>query len=155
MKFGNYLTPTTIIYFLIFTSDLSVKLFFNYGVIYEFFHYLKNSDLLWGVSLCYFVPIGLLIFEQVRLKNYNKRQKLLFEASVRTIQDIVMNNLSKVQLVLYDLEDAKVPKEIINNTNEIFNSMKSIVEQIAKVNPLNSPTLQLRNGVHIFDWECK
>jgi hypothetical protein len=89
------------------------------------------------------------------LKNYNKRQKLLFETSIRTIQDIVLNNLSKVQLVLYDLEDAKVPKEIINNTNEIFNSMNCIVEQIAKVNPLDSPTILLRNGVYIFDLKNK
>ena len=86
MKFKEYITPTTIIFTLVFMGDLALNAFLNISPIFEFFNLLKNSHILWAISFSLFVPLGIALLDKIRYKKNTNKQLQQFQTTLHTIQ---------------------------------------------------------------------
>lgn len=66
----------------------------------------------------------------------------IFNATIRTIQDILQNSASSMQLLILDMKDVEVHEEIIIKAEKNMEELKSVIKTLASVDP---KTIQLKD----------
>lgn len=139
---------------LIFTIVILTALFFNLikGVhpILDFLQYLAQKELFWIIPLLLLV---LLILWQhninVKKKISNEREEI-FGATIRTIQDILQNSTSSMQLLILDMKDKGIHDEIIIRAEKNIFELKKAISTLVSVDPKSIKLKELNHNMSII-----
>ncbi|MCL5030411.1 MAG: hypothetical protein M1480_15475 [Bacteroidetes bacterium] len=139
---------------LIFTIVILAVLFFNLikGMhpILDFLQYLVQKDLFWIIPL---LLVVLLIFWQ---HNINVKEKIsnerveIFSATIRTIQDVLQNSTSSMQLLILDMKDKGIHEEIIIRAEKNIVELKKAINTLASVDPKSIKLKELNHNMSII-----
>ncbi len=120
-------------------------LFFNlvmnmHPVLYVF-TYLEDKRYFWTIPLAVSFIFGFWLFNKsMRKKIVNERIEI-YTATIRTIQDILQNSASSMQLLVLDMKDANVHDEIIVKAEKNIDELKAVIKTLSEVDP---ETIQLK-----------
>lgn len=140
-----YIAITFIILFVLFLNLVK-------GVhpLLDFFQYLVQKEIFWIIPLL--LVILLIIWQHyinVKEKITNERVEI-FSATIRTIQDILQNSSSSMQLLIFDMKDKGVHEDIINRAEKNIFELKKAINTLASVDPKSIKLKELNSKMSII-----
>lgn len=150
MKIKEFIAPSTVIFLIIIVVNSVLNLFFGIRPIVEYFNYLEKSHFFIGIPLSFFIPILIVHADRVRHRNIVKQKIELFKTTIHTIQDILNNFAAKTQLLVMDLEENNVDKNIVENAQDIFKESQELIKLLSSIDPLKTEITELNEKVHVF-----
>ena len=139
-----------IILALIFLIILILNFVTNFHPILDFLQYLIQKELFWTIPLL--LTILLFIWQH----NINVKKKIsderveIFSATIRTIQDILQNSSSSMQLLIFDMKDQGVHEDIINRAEKNIFELKKAIHSLASVDPKSIQLKELNSKMSII-----
>ncbi len=139
---------------IILTFIVLLTLFLNLvkGVhpILDFFQYLVQKELFW------IVPLVLIMIIIIWQHNINIKEKItnerveIYSATIRTIQDILQNSSSSMQLLIFDMKDQKVNEDIINRAEKNIFELKKAINTLGSIDPKSIKLKELNSKMSVI-----
>ncbi|TSA30761.1 MAG: hypothetical protein D4R68_00130 [Ignavibacteriales bacterium] len=102
---------------ILFVIVVLLTLFVNYvlGIypLLDFIKYLESKKYYWIIPTTILLLFGLLLFYMSMNRKVINERIEVFNAIMRTVQDILHNSSSSIQLLIMDMKDEGVDEEII------------------------------------------
>ncbi|HUX92615.1 MAG TPA: hypothetical protein VMV36_02330 [Ignavibacteriaceae bacterium] len=134
---------TLVILFLMFIlSTLFFNLVLGISPILDFFNYMASKKYLWTIPLLISILFGFWLYSRSMKRKISNERIEIFNATIRTIQDILQNSASSMQLLILDMKDVEVHEEIIIKAEKNMDELKSVIKTLASVDP---KTIQLKD----------
>ncbi|MHB8337479.1 MAG: hypothetical protein ACYC6P_09360 [Ignavibacteriaceae bacterium] len=134
---------TLVILFLMFIlSTLFFNLVLGISPILDFFNYMAGKKYLWTIPLLISILFGFWLYSRSMKRKISDERIEIFNATIRTIQDILQNSASSMQLLILDMKDVEVHEEIIIKAEKNMDELKSVIKTLASVDP---KTIQLKD----------
>jgi hypothetical protein len=129
---------------------LLVNLMLDKHPVLDLLKYLESEKYFWTVPSTFFFLFMIWLFDRgMKRKIINERVEI-FKATIRTIQDILQNSSSSMQLLILDMKDEKVNEEIIKRAENNIEELKSVVKALAAVDPTNIKLKELNDNLSII-----
>ncbi len=136
-------SSTLVILFLMFIlSTLFFNLVLGISPILDFFNYMAGKKYLWTIPLLISILFGFWLYSRSMKRKISDERIEIFNATIRTIQDILQNSASSMQLLILDMKDVEVHEEIIIKAEKNMEELKSVIKTLASVDP---KTIQLKD----------
>lgn len=74
----------------------------------------------------------------------------MFNATIRTVQDILQNSYSSMQLLILDMKDENADSEIIRKAERNLEEMHKAIKTLAEINPENIKLEELNKKLSII-----
>ena len=139
-----------IILSIIISFALIVNIFLGMHPILDFFQYLANKNFIWLVPFLLVLFLGIWQYEINTKKKVSKERTEIFNATMRTIQDLLQNSASSMQLLILDMKDAGVHNEIIDRAGKNIDELKTVINTLASVDPLSIELKELNSKMSII-----
>jgi hypothetical protein len=134
---------TLVILFLMFIlSTLFFNLVLGISPILDFFNYMAGKKYLWTIPLLISILFGFWLYSRSMKRKISDERIEIFNATIRTIQDILQNSATSMQLLILDMKDVEVHEEIIIKAEKNMDELKSVIKTLASVDP---KTIQLKD----------
>jgi hypothetical protein len=139
---------------IIVSSVVIIFLFLNlvldmYPVL-AFLKFLETKKYYWTIPSSMVLLLIIWLFDRsMRKKIVNERVEI-FNATIRTIQDILQNSSSSMQLLILDMKDEGVHDEIIEKAEKNIEELKTVIKALAAVDPKNIKLTELNNSLSII-----
>lgn len=129
---------------------LFLNLFLNMHPVLDILKYIENAKYYWTVPMVILFLWGLWLFDKnMRKKIVNERVET-YNATIRTLQHILHNSSSKMQLLILDMKDEGVREDIVNRAEKNIDELKAVTEALAAVDPKNLELNQLNRNLSII-----
>ena len=139
-----------IILSIIISFALIVNIFLGMHPILDFFQYLAYKNFIWLVPFLLVLFLGIWQYEINTKKKVSKERTEIFNATMRTIQDLLQNSASSMQLLILDMKDAGVHNEIIDRAGKNIDELKTVINTLASVDPLSIELKELNSKMSII-----
>ncbi|MFA7421097.1 MAG: hypothetical protein WCZ90_15555 [Melioribacteraceae bacterium] len=139
---------------LIFSAIVVLMLFFNlvldiYPVL-SFLKFMESEKYYWTIPITVLFLCGFWLFDRyMRRKIINERVEI-FNATIRTVQDILQNSTSSLQLLILDMKDEGVREEIIMSAEKNIEEFKKVVSALAAIDPKTIELKELNKSLSII-----
>ncbi len=150
MKILKNKTRLFIAFLIIFLAIVVINILTGVYPLLDFMQYLAAKNFFWIVPLFF---IGLFAYWQHTInvkKRVNEERRQIFIATMRTIQDILQNSASSMQLLILDMKDAGVHEEIIQKAEKNIDEMKSVISTLSAVDPNSIHLKELNDNLSII-----
>jgi hypothetical protein len=139
---------------IIFSIVVLLILFLNYvlGVypILDLIKYLEGKKNYWLVPSATLLIFGIWLFDRsMRKKIINERIEV-FNAIMRTVQDILHNSSSSIQLLIMDMKDEHIDEEIIRKAENNMEELKAIIKTLSSIDPKTIELKELNETMSII-----
>lgn len=135
MKFFKKSSPVVIVFLIGTLLILFLNHVLNIYPFKELLQYLVVTDYYWLVPIIIIVFIGFLLF-YINMKKKIVNGKIeMFNATIRTVQDILQNSYSSMQLLILDMKDESVDLGIILNAEKHLEEMHKAIKTLAEIDP--------------------
>lgn len=112
--------------------------------------FLEGKKYYWTVPLAGLILFGIWLFDRsMKRKIVNERVEI-FNATIRTIQDILQNSSSSMQLLILDMKDEKVNDEIVKRAENNIEELRTVIKALASVDPKNIKLKELNENLSII-----
>lgn len=129
---------------------LLLNLLFHVHPLFDFVKYLETRQYFWTIPLSILFLSGLwIIYRSMSRKIINDRVET-FNATIHTIQDILQNSTSSMQLLILDMKDEGIDAELISRAEKNIEELKSVVETLASVDPKNLNFTELNKTMSVI-----
>ncbi len=150
MKILKNNTPYILIVLLFVAITLFLNLALGIFPIIDFLKYMQGKRLFWAVPLFMAFLLGLWFYNRnMRNKIANERIEI-FNATIRTIQDILQNSASSMQLLILDMREIEIHEEIINKAEKNMDELKAVIKTLAAVDPKSIQLKDLNSKLSII-----
>ncbi len=144
-------TPKILI---VFTFAVMAVLFLNlvlgiYPVL-DLLKYLEIKKFYWTIPTIIILTIWLWYFNRSMRKKIIKERIDIFNATIRTIQDILHNSASSIQLLILDMKDDGVSEEIILKAEKNIEELKKVIQTLSAVDPQTIELKELNRNLSII-----
>ena len=141
---------------LIITILIVVLFIFSYNIfkgrhpVLDFFQFLEARDYLWLFPLIAAVLLSFWYHDRsIKKKIINERIET-YKATIRTIQDILQNSSSSMQLLILDMKESSVNEEIILRAEKNIEELRTVISTLSTVDPLSIQLEELNKKVSII-----
>jgi len=139
---------------ILFSTVIMIMLFLNLILdihpVLGLFKYFEGKKYYWTIPTTALFLCGLWLFDRgMRRKIINERVEI-FNATIRTIQDILQNSFSSMQLLILDMKDEDVHEEIIIKAEKNIEELKRVIEALAAVDPKTIELRELNRSLSII-----
>lgn len=139
---------------IIFLIVVLVILFLNNVLgIYPFLdviRYLETKKHYWIIPTTSLVLFGIWLYnDRMRRKVINERIEV-FKAIMRTVQDILHNSSSSIQLLIMDMKDEGVHEEIIMKAENNMEELRTVIKTLAAIDPKTIELKELNKTMSII-----
>jgi|GEM_PF-2092375 len=129
---------------------LFFNLVLNMHPLLDFFKNMEGKRYYWTIPLSVCIVFSLWLFNKsMRKKIVNERVEI-FTATIRTIQDILQNSASSMQLLVLDMKDEDVHEEIIIKAEKNIEELKAVIKTLADVDPQTIQLKELNQNLSII-----
>lgn len=141
----------------IFLLLAALTFFFNFilGIypLRDLVNYLEGTNLYWIIPMGGLIIMGmLLIYISMRKKIVNERVEI-FNATIRTVLDILQNSSSSMQLLILDMKDESVDEQIIRKAEKNVEELRKVITALAAIDPITIELKELNKKVSVIKME--
>lgn len=101
----------------------------------SFFKYLEYKKIYWTIPTTIIILLGAWLLHRMMKKEITNERIEIFTATIRTMQDILQNSASSMQLLVLDMKDEGVHDEIITKAEKNIDELKRVIKGLASVDP--------------------
>lgn len=139
---------------IVFSLAIAFVLFLNIIMrmhpILNLFLYLADKEYLWVVPILIGIIFGIWQYNNnVKRKISNERVEI-FNATIRTIQDVLQNSASTMQLLILDMKDTGVHDDIVQVAEKNIEELKKAISSLASVDPMSIQLKELNKRVSVI-----
>jgi hypothetical protein len=121
----------------------------------DLFKYLEGKKYYWTIPATLLFLICLWLFDKsMRRKIINERVEM-FNATIRTVQDILQNSSSSMQLLIMDMHDEGVNKEIVLKAEKNIEELKRVIEVLSSIDPKTIELKALKQNLSVISIDKK
>jgi len=139
---------------ILFIIVVLMTLFLNYvlGIfpVLDFIKYLESRKNYWIIPLIVLLLIGILLFDRSMRRMVIKERIEVFNAIMRTVQDILQNSSSSIQLLIMDMKDEGVHEELIMKAEKNMEELKTVIKTLAAIDPSTIELKELNKSMSII-----
>jgi len=143
---------TTIVILLI--TAIFFMLFLNLVLekhpLFDLIKYVESNNFYWIIPIISIMFFGLWLFYRNMRKKIITERVEIFNATIHTIQDILQNSSSSMQLLILDMKDEGVNDELINRAEKNIEELKTVIETLAAIDPKNLDLKELNRNMTII-----
>ena len=150
MKIVNGNIRLIVVFSIILLFIIVVNIFFGKHPILDFFQFLINKDYFWLVPLFIALTFGFWQRELNVKKKIGKERREIYTATMRTIQDLLQNSASSMQLLILDMKDTGVHDDIIQRAEKNIDELKSVITTLASIDPMSIQLKELNDKLSII-----
>lgn len=129
------ISKPVILFSIVVVLSLFVNLVFNMNPILKLIEYFESKKYYWSIPVTFLFLYGLWLFDKMMRDRIIKERIEIFNATMRTVADILQNTSSSMQLIILDMTEEKVAKDIILRVEKNFEELKLLMESLASINP--------------------
>lgn len=148
-KFKNNSKIITLLVFILLMLFLNI--FFSVYPVLNFLKYLESKNHYWLVLTGTVILFGIWSFirRNINKKIMEERVKI-FSATIRTIQDVLQNSASSMQLLILDMKEERVHDEIIMKAEKNIEELKTAINVLASIDPAAIDLKELNKSMSII-----
>ena len=150
MKFFNNNLSIKIIFLICTLTVLFLNHALNIYPFRELFRYLVDTKYYWLVPTFTIIFIGFLLFYISMRKKVVNGKIEMFNATIRTVQDVLQNSYSSLQLLILDMKDENVDPVIVHKTEKNLEEMHKAIKTLAGIDPENIKLEELNKKLSII-----
>ncbi len=139
---------------ILFVIVVLLTLFVNYvlGIypLLNFIKYLESKKYYWIIPTTILLLFGLLLFYMSMNRKVINERIEVFNAIMRTVQDILHNSSSSIQLLIMDMKDEGVDEEIIMKAENNMQELKTVIKTLASIDPKTIELKELNQTMSII-----
>jgi hypothetical protein len=150
MKILKNCSSEVIILSIILLIILFLNIIWNIHPVLDLMMYLQNQNYFWTVPTTVCLIIGLWIYDRNMRRKILKERVEIFNATIRTIQDILQNSTSSMQLLIMDMKDEGVHEEFIQKAEKNIMELIKVINTLAAVDPKNIELKDLNSNLSII-----
>lgn len=147
--FKNYST-LIVVYLIVALLTLFLNLVMDRYPLLDFLNYLEGKKYYWVIPSTVLFLFGLWLLDRRVKSKLAKERVEIFNATIRTIQDILQNSYSSMQLLVLDMKDEGVHEEIILKAEKNLDEMKKVIKALADVDPTTIELKELNRNLSII-----
>ena len=129
---------------------LLINLFSNTHPILNFVKYMETTEYYWTVPLTVTAIFGLWLFDRQMRKKIIRERIEIFNATIHTLQDVLQNSTSSMQLLILDLKDEGINSELILKLEKNQEELNSVINALASIDPTNMQFKELNKNLSII-----
>ena len=150
MKILKNSSSEVIILSIILLIILFLNIMWDIHPVLDLMTYMQNQNYFWTIPTTISLIIGLWIYDRnMRRKILNERVEI-YKATIRTIQDILQNSTSSMQLLIMDMKDEGVHEEIIIKAEKNIKELTKVINTLATVDPKNIELKDLNSNLSVI-----
>jgi hypothetical protein len=151
MKLFNYNSTWLILFAIFVLLILIVNLSLNIYPFLDFLKYLENKKYYWTIPVMVLFLSGIWLFDRrMRRKIINERIEI-FNATIRTIQDLLQNSSSSMQLLILDMKDEGINEELISRVEKNLAELSSVINALTSIDPTTLELKELNRKLSIIE----
>ena len=150
MKIFNSNSTTVIIFSIIVLLTMLLNLILDIHPVYDFIKYLESKRFFWTIPTAVIFLLGFWFFDRRMRRRIIRERVEMFNATIRTLQDILQNSTSSLQLLIMDMRDEKVHEGIIHKAEKNIEELKKIIETLASIDPKSLELKELNKNLSII-----
>jgi len=151
MKLFNHNSTLLILFAIFVLLILIVNLSLNIYPFLDFLKYLENKKYYWTIPVMVLFLSGIWLFDRrMRRKIINERVEI-FNATIRTIQDLLQNSSSSMQLLILDMKDEGINEELISRVEKNLAELSSVINALTSVDPTTLELKELNRKLSIIE----
>jgi hypothetical protein len=129
---------------------LFLNIIWDMHPVLDFMRYLENQKYFWTVPTTICLIIGLWIYDRNMRRKILKERVEIFNATIRTIQDILQNSSSSMQLLIMDMKDEGVHEEMVAKAEKNIKELTMVINTLATVDPKNIELKDLNRNLSVI-----
>ena len=150
MRVFNKNSTAVILFLIIVLFIVFLHLILGIYPVLDFLKYMENKKYFWMVPIVIFMLSSLWLYNRIMRKKIVTERIEIFNATIRTIQDILQNSASSMQLLILDMKDTGVHDEIIIKAEKNIDELKSVIKTLASVDPETIELKELNRNLSII-----
>ncbi|NJD23238.1 MAG: hypothetical protein FIA82_11310 [Melioribacter sp.] len=118
--------------------------------ILDIIKYLETRKYYWIIPTASLLLFGIWLYnDRMRRKVINERIEV-FKAIMRTVQDILHNSSSSIQLLIMDMKDEGVHEELIIKAENNMEELRTVIKTLASIDPTTIELKELNKSMSII-----
>ncbi len=151
MRIKNIISPSTITFTIILVVLLTMNLIGGIRPVVSYFHLIEKTEYYFLIPISVLLPIGLFMFDRVRYKKLVNEKVQLFKTTVSTVQDIIQNSNSQMQMLILEMEEEKIDEKLVDRANDIFNKSNLLLNKLYNLDPTTAKIRTISDVVQYFE----
>ena len=116
----------------------------------SFLKYLENKKIYWTIPTTVIILLVAWLLHRMMKKEITNERIEIFTATIRTMQDILKNSASSMQLLVLDMKDEGVHDEIIIKAEKNIDELKKVIKGLASVDPKTIELKELNRNFSVI-----
>lgn len=151
MRIKDIISPSTITFTIILVVLLTMNLIGGIRPVVSYFHLIEETEYYFLIPISVLLPLGLFMFDRVRYKKLVNEKVQLFKTTVSTVQDIIQNSNSQMQMLILEMEEAELDKALVDRANDIFNKSNFLLNKLYNLDPTTAKIRTISDVVQYFE----
>jgi hypothetical protein len=150
MKIFKNNSTMVILFSIIVLAIMFLNLVLDIHPIFEFLKFIEREKYYWTIPSTIIILCGLWLFDKSMRRKIKNERVEMFNATIRTLQDILQNSTSSLQLLILDMKDEGVHEEIIIKAEKNIEELNTIIKTLASIDPKNLELKELNRNLSII-----
>ncbi len=150
VKFFKNNSTAFIIFLLVVLFMLFLNLVLDIYPVLALLKFLEGKRFYWTVPMAGLILFGFWLFDRNMKKKIINERVEIFNATIRTLQDILQNSSSSMQLLILDMKDEKVNDELVKRAESSIEELRTVIKALASVDPKNIKLKELNENLSII-----
>lgn len=150
MKFFSKSSTILAVFLAIVLVILLLNFVLDIHPVLSFFKYLESRKIYWTIPATVLIILGAWLLNWKMKKELVNERVEIFTATIRTMQDILQNSASAMQLLVLDMKDENVDEEIIMKAEKNIDELKKVIKALSIVDPVKIELEELNRNLSVI-----
>ena len=116
----------------------------------SFFKYIENKKIYWTIPTTVIILLVVWLQHRMMKKEITNERIEIFTATIRTMQDILQNSTSSMQLLVLDMKDENVNEGIVMKAEKNIDELKKVIKALSSVDPETIELKELNRNLSVI-----
>ncbi|MCL4550823.1 MAG: hypothetical protein M1495_19900 [Bacteroidetes bacterium] len=116
----------------------------------SFFKYMENKKIYWTIPTTVIILLVVWLLHRMMKKEITNERIEIFTATIRTMQDILQNSTSSMQLLVLDMKDENVNEGIVMKAEKNIDELKKVIKALSSVDPETIELKELNRNLSVI-----
>lgn len=150
MKLLKNNSTAVILFIIVVLSTIILNYILGIYPVLDLIKYLESKKNYWIIPTMTLLLFGILLYNNIMKRKVVNERIEVFNAIMRTVQDILHNSSSSIQLLIMDMKDEGVHEEIIIKAEKNMEELKTVIKTLASIDPTTIELKELNKSMSII-----
>ncbi|MCL6100854.1 MAG: hypothetical protein M1391_20025 [Bacteroidetes bacterium] len=150
MKLFKKSSAVLIIISIVVLITLFLNLVLDIYPVLSFFKYMENKKIYWTIPTTVIILLVVWLLHRMMKKEITNERIEIFTATIRTMQDILQNSTSSMQLLVLDMKDENVNEGIVMKAEKNIDELKKVIKALSSVDPETIELKELNRNLSVI-----